>query len=162
MGPDSLSVQFNFPTCPTSNRSPNVGPQRGLKTTLRHSQSSSVPRLSTPTTPFKSSRPIYDTTTRSGALPTQTSRSFLDPSTPIWWASDIDGHGKNASCSFRTINYGTFTGDLPARKASGKSFQFSAMLHLTIEDGLIVSMDESYRDTFDESVPLERFRKRDS
>lgn len=87
---------------------------------------------------------------------------ILDPSTPIWWASDLDEHGKNASCSFRTINYGTFTGDLPARKASGKSFQFSAMLHLTIKDGLIVSMDEFYRDTFDESVSLEKFRKRDS
>lgn len=83
---------------------------------------------------------------------------ILDPSTPIWWASGLDEHGKKASCSFRTINYGTFTGDLPTRKASGKSFQFSAMLHLTIEEGLIVSMDEFYRDTFDESVPPEKFR----
>lgn len=83
---------------------------------------------------------------------------ILDSSTPIWWSSDFGQQGKNASCSFRTINYGTFTGDLPTRKASGKSFQFSAMLHLTIEDGLIVSMDEFYRDTFDESVPPEKFR----
>lgn len=83
---------------------------------------------------------------------------ILDPSTPIWWASDLDEQGKKASCSFRTINYGTFTGELPRRKPSGKSFQFSAMLHLTIEDGLIVSMDEFYRDTFDESVPPEKFR----
>lgn len=82
----------------------------------------------------------------------------LDPSTPIWWAGDTDKNGKKSSCSFRTINRGTFTGGLPTKKASGKSFQFSAMLHLTIQDGLIVSMDEFYRDTFDESVPPEKFR----
>ncbi|KAI7775171.1 hypothetical protein LA080_007315 [Diaporthe eres] len=83
---------------------------------------------------------------------------ILDPSTPIWWATGLEENGKNGSCSFRTINYETFTGDLPTRKASGKSFQFSTKLHLTIKDGLIVSMDEFYRDSFDGSVPPEKFR----
>lgn len=82
---------------------------------------------------------------------------ILDSSTPISWSSNLDQQGK-MSVVASGLNYGTFTEDLPTRKAPGKSFQFSTMLHFTMKGSLIVSMDEFYRDTFDESVPPQRFR----
>ncbi|KAJ0361252.1 hypothetical protein COL26b_013788 [Colletotrichum chrysophilum] len=83
---------------------------------------------------------------------------IVDPSTPIWWARDnADNYGKRASCSFRTINTGTFMESLPRKVASGKNWSFVAMVHLSVEDGLITQLDEFYRDSFDEGVPVEQY-----
>ena len=56
--------------------------------------------------------------------------------------------------SFRTSNIGTFTNDLPSMKASGKRFDFYAVVDLVVrqEDGLIVKVDEWYHRQFDASV----------
>ncbi|KAF0321850.1 nuclear transport factor 2 family protein [Colletotrichum asianum] len=86
---------------------------------------------------------------------------IIDPSTPIWCARDnADNDGKKTSCSFRTINTGTFMESLPRKVASGKNWSFVAMVHLSVEDGLITQLDEFYRDSFDEGVPVEQYVRR--
>ena len=58
--------------------------------------------------------------------------------------------------SIRTSNVGTFTNDLPIQKASGKKFDFYAVVDLVVktDDGLIVKVDEWYHRQFDyQSLP---------
>ncbi|KAJ3955778.1 hypothetical protein N0V92_007686 [Colletotrichum tropicale] len=86
---------------------------------------------------------------------------IVDPSTPVWWTRDnADVDGKKTSCSFRTINTGNFMESLPRKVASGKNWSFVAMVHLSVEDGLITQLDEFYRDSFDEGVPVEQYVRR--
>lgn len=61
-------------------------------------------------------------------------------------------------CSIRTRNIGTFTNDLPSLKASGKKFNFYAVVDLVVrmEDGLIVRVDEWYHRQIDADTLVER------
>ena len=56
--------------------------------------------------------------------------------------------------SVRTSNKGTFTNDLPTLKASGKEFNFCAVVDIVVrvEDGLIVRVDEWYHRQFDAKI----------
>ncbi|KAJ3533371.1 hypothetical protein NM208_g8020 [Fusarium decemcellulare] len=85
---------------------------------------------------------------------------WLDPSMPVWWAS-VDKEQGNASVCFRTIQTGTFTGNLPSRNASGKAWRFPAMVQMTIENGLIVELNEFYREQFDQGVGVENYMRID-
>lgn len=55
--------------------------------------------------------------------------------------------------SFRTTNKGTLLNDLPSKKASGKTFSFSGVVDLTINEstGLIELVNEWYSWNFDNS-----------
>lgn len=67
----------------------------------------------------------------------------------VWPAIELgDGLVKE---SIRTKNVGTFTNDLPRMKASGKEFEFYAVVDLVIrlEDSLIVKVEEWYHRQFD-------------
>lgn len=86
---------------------------------------------------------------------------WVDPSTPIWWAN-LDKEKGNGSVCFRTIQTGTFSGDLPSMKSSGKQWRFPGMVHMTIKNGLIVELDEFYRDGFDRGIGVENYTKVDS
>jgi hypothetical protein len=61
-------------------------------------------------------------------------------------------------CSIRTHNLGTFTNDLPSAKASGKEFDFYAVVDLIWDEktGLIEHVDEWYTRQFDTAEPLKR------
>ncbi|KAF5012915.1 hypothetical protein FDECE_1049 [Fusarium decemcellulare] len=85
---------------------------------------------------------------------------WLDPSTPVWWAN-VDKEQGNASVCFRTIQTGTFTGNLPTRKASGKAWRFPAMVQMEIKNGLIVELNEFYREQFDQGVGVENYMRID-
>jgi hypothetical protein len=53
--------------------------------------------------------------------------------------------GETTSFSIRTINKGTFSNDLPSKKASGKYFIFRAVVDFRINrEGLIETIDEWY------------------
>ena len=71
----------------------------------------------------------------------------IDDSRPILWQEDnVDGAAV-VRANFRTINKGTFTGDLPnGRKGTGKRFVFVGIIDMVIEktSGLIVQLDEWY------------------
>lgn len=55
--------------------------------------------------------------------------------------------------SFRTINKGIFSHDLPRRKATGKYFEYSGVIDLVVdEEGLVVKADEWLRVPFEDSV----------
>ena len=60
--------------------------------------------------------------------------------------------------SIRTRNVGTFTCDLPTMKASGKTFEFYAVVDLVVgkQDGLIVKVQEWYHRQFDADRLVER------
>ena len=60
--------------------------------------------------------------------------------------------------SVRTRNVGTFTNDLPSMKASGRNFDFIAVVDLVIrlENGLIEKVDEWYHRQFDSPALVER------
>jgi hypothetical protein len=82
----------------------------------------------------------------------------LVPGSPIWWSSDTNEETGNGSCSFRTINEGTFKNDLHRFKASGKKFEFRGVIDIVIEGGLIKELNEWYSQTpFDSSQPLGKY-----
>ena len=62
--------------------------------------------------------------------------------------------------SIRTRNVGTFTNDLPSLKASGREFEFYAVVDFVVrlEDGLIVKVEEWYHRQFDTPALVERDR----
>ena len=74
----------------------------------------------------------------------------------VWPAIDMDdGHMKT---SIRTKNVGTFTKDLPSMKASGRKFEFYAVVDLVFRngDGLVVKVEEWYHRQFDGPALIER------
>lgn len=81
---------------------------------------------------------------------------YVDPSFPIYWA-DVDEERGNAKISFRTINKGVFKNDLPRRKATGKWFQYSGVIDLVVEGGLVKKADEWLRVPFEDSVAVEQY-----
>lgn len=81
---------------------------------------------------------------------------YLDPAYPIYWA-DVDEAKGNAKISFRTVNKGVFKHDLPRRKATGKWFQYSGVIDLVVEGGLVKKADEWLRVPFEDSVPAEEY-----
>ncbi|KAK3657511.1 hypothetical protein LTR56_002285 [Elasticomyces elasticus] len=81
---------------------------------------------------------------------------FLMTVTEAWPGIDLgDGLVKY---SIRTSNQGTFTNDLPTLKASGKKFDFYAVVDLVVrsEDGLVVKVEEWYHRQIDYEKLLER------
>ncbi|KAK1724945.1 hypothetical protein CaCOL14_010643 [Colletotrichum acutatum] len=84
--------------------------------------------------------------------------AVLDPSTPIWWAKKNGDDGKErTTCVFRSLMNGTFLGSLPRKAATGAGWCFVAMVCMEIEDGLILKLDEFYRDSFEKGVPVDQF-----
>jgi len=83
----------------------------------------------------------------------------LVPDSPVWWSSDTNDATGNGSCSFRTINRGTNTANLPTHKATGKTFEFRGVIDMVIEGGLIKELTEWYSQTpFDQTKPVEQFQ----
>lgn len=70
-------------------------------------------------------------------------------------------NGKHRA-SIRTINKGTFQGDLPTKRASGKKFVFSGVVDLVVraEDGLIEELQEWYSKEFDSLGSFDDYRTR--
>lgn len=79
----------------------------------------------------------------------------VDTTRPVWWNGD-DAR-QNGRYSFRTVNRGTFEKDLPSRKASGRKWEFSAVVDLVVKSGLVVKVDEWYTVEFDRSVPVAEY-----
>ncbi|KAH8879967.1 hypothetical protein GQ53DRAFT_833693 [Thozetella sp. PMI_491] len=84
---------------------------------------------------------------------------WIDQKYPVLW-TDVDEQNGNGKCSFKMIEKGVFVRDLPAKKASGRSWEFSLSVDLVIENGLITKCDEWYRNSFDEGVAMEQYKIR--
>ena len=66
----------------------------------------------------------------------------LDPQFPVYCVgADTAGDGH---VSFRTVNTGTFPGDLPRNKATGRKWGFSGVVDLVVRGGKIEKVDEWY------------------
>lgn len=50
-----------------------------------------------------------------------------------------------------------FKNDLPRRKATGKWFQYSGVIDLVVEGGLVKKADEWLRVPFEDSVAVEQY-----
>jgi hypothetical protein len=74
-----------------------------------------------------------------------------------WWSAETDEASGNGTCSFRTINKGIFTNDLPNKRASGKTFEFRGVIDVVIEGGLIKELNEWYSWNFDNSKEVAQY-----
>ncbi|ORY59549.1 uncharacterized protein BCR38DRAFT_59088 [Pseudomassariella vexata] len=81
---------------------------------------------------------------------------YVDPAFPVYWI-DVDEAKGNAKCSFRTVNKGVFVNDLPRRKATGMPFQYSGVVDLEVQNGLVTKADEWLRVPFEDSVSVEEY-----
>lgn len=84
----------------------------------------------------------------------------LVPDAPVWWSADTDVSAGNGTCSFRTINKGTFKNDLLHFKPTGKNFEFRGVIDMVIEGGKIKQLNEYYSHRpFSDSTPIAEYNK---